>query len=38
MTITLTPEIEKRLTAEAQRRGTTSEILALDAIQDSERG
>ncbi len=34
MTITITPEIEKGLTAEAQRQGTTPETLALDALQE----
>ncbi len=34
MTITITPEIENELTAEAQRQGMTPETLALDALQE----
>jgi len=34
MTITLTPEIERALTEEAQRLGTTPEILALDCLRE----
>ncbi len=32
MTLTLTPDIEKELTEEAQRRGTTPERLALERL------
>jgi hypothetical protein len=32
MTITLTPDIEKALASEANRKGTTPETLALDCL------
>ena len=32
MTLTLTPDIEKELTEEARRRGTTPERLALERL------
>jgi hypothetical protein len=31
-TITLPPDLEERLAAEARRRGTTAELLALDSL------
>ncbi len=31
-TITLPPDLEERLAAEARRRGTTAEFLALDSL------
>ena len=34
MTITLTPEIEKKLNREANRYGTTPELLALETLQN----
>ena len=33
MTITLTPEIERKLSREANRYGTTPELLALETLQ-----
>jgi hypothetical protein len=34
VTITITPEIERGLTEEAQRQGMTPETLALDTLQE----
>ena len=34
MIITLTPDIEQALTAEAQKRGRTPEQLALDSLRE----
>ena len=34
MVINLTPQLEAALTAQAQRRGLTPEVLALDALRD----
>jgi hypothetical protein len=34
MVITLTPELERSLTEQARKRGTTPEILALDSLRE----
>jgi hypothetical protein len=34
MTITLSPEIERALTEQAERLGTTPELLALDSLRE----
>jgi hypothetical protein len=34
MTITLTPELERALTARANQQGTTPELLALDVLRE----
>ena len=38
MTITLTPEIERKLNREAHRHGTTPELLALETLQERFAG